>query len=305
MLFSDIFFMLFLGFLVIALAGPRWGERFTPDFRRGVDIVLAFDLSRSMDVRDCPPFPGSAQIGAISRIERGVGIAREFVTAIGDDARVGTAIGRGRGVVAVPLTYDSEVVLSFLDSLDSIAITGRGTNLQSLVNAAATSFQDAIPTRRVIILFSDGEEHSGSLRQAVERGRRAGITLAVVALGTEEGGHVPVEISQDAPDGILLAADGSPVISSRHSAVLISEAERSGGVYVSGSRDDAARVLTEYIHSLYAETRLLGHRREANPRWRLFALAAMTCLAVMKLMGFTRRQGRAARAGEGAKHFER
>ena len=294
MLFSDVFFMLFAGFLIVALAGPRWGVRIVPDFRRGVDVVLAFDLSRSMNVLDCPPFPASVGRSGqenISRLDRGIGIARELVEGLGD-VRIGTAIGRGRGVLAVPLTHDTETVLTFLYSLDSLSVTGRGTNLESLVNAAADSFQDAIPTRRVIILFSDGEELSGSFRQAVERARRAGITLSAVGLGTDEGGPVPVEAGPDAPDGFLLAADGRPVISTRHSDVLRNGADRTGGIFVSGSRNDAAQILAGYIDSLSAESRLLGHRREANPRWRIFVLAAMTCLAGMRVMGFSRRHPR-------------
>jgi Ca-activated chloride channel family protein len=55
MIMSDIFFLFFLGLLIVALAGPRWGIRIVADYRRGLDVVLAFDVSRSMNVRDCPP----------------------------------------------------------------------------------------------------------------------------------------------------------------------------------------------------------------------------------------------------------
>lgn len=309
MLFSDIFFMLFAAFLVVALASPRWGQRIVPEFRRGVDVMLAFDLSRSMDVRDIEVQQAGVHAAHfqmdnyISRIERAVSIARELVIDIGDEVRIGTAIGRGRGVLAVPLTYDSEVVLSFLYSLDQAGITGRGTNLESIVDAAAASFQDAIPTRRVVILFSDGEELSGSFQQAAERARRAGIVLSAVALGTLEGGFVPVEASAAAPSGFLLAPDGTPVISARQSGALVAGADRTGGVYVSGSRSDAAQVLSAHINALYAQTRLLAHRQESNPRWRLFVIAALTCLAAMKLMGFTlRHSGRTPHSGKG-RHY--
>ena len=305
MIIADVFFLLFVGFLVIALAGPRWGVRIVPDYRRGVDVVLAFDLSRSMNVRDCLPQgtrDRSAAQAGISRLDKGIGISRELVAVL-TDVRLGAVIGKGRGVVAVPLTYDSESLLTFLYSLDSLAVTGRGTNLESLVNAASASFQDSIPSRRGIILFSDGEALSGSLQAAAEKARKAGITLSTVGLGSDEGGPVPAEKGPDAPNGFIVAADGSPVTSARQSDILRNAAEKTGGVYVNGDRNDAAQILAGYINSLSAETRLSGHRREANPRWRIFVFAAMACLAGMRIMGFSRqRQGRhgAATAKGGA-----
>ena len=294
MLASDVLFILFAAFLVIALASPRWGYRMVPEFRRGIDIVLAFDLSRSMDIRDVQDIrDAELESGrSVSRIERAVGIARELVVAIGDDVRIGTAIGRGRGVLAVPLTYDSEVALSFLHSLDGTGITGRGTNLESIVDAAAASFQDTIPSRRVIILFTDGDELSGSFQQAAERARRVGIAVSAVALGSSEGGFVPVDTSADAPSGYLLSHEGIPITSARQSAALAAAAGRTGGIYIDGSSPDAAATLAAHIDSLDGQTRFMAQRREANPRWPLFVTAALLCLAGAKLSGFTIRRQR-------------
>jgi len=285
---SDFFFLLFAGFLVIALAGPRWGVRLVPDYHRGVDVVLAFDLSRSMNVHDCP-----AGQENISRLEQGLKIGRELAGNLGD-VRLGAAIGRGQGILAVPLTYDTETILGFLDSLDTQAITGRGTNLESLVDAAAGAFQDSIPSRRSIILFTDGESLSGSFQAAVEKAKKAGITLSAAGLGSDEGGKVPLDAPQDngkkPPEAFLLAEDGTPVISARQSGLLRSEAENSGGLYVDGNRNDASQSLAAYVKSLSSDTRLSGYRREANPRWRIFVLAAMVCLGGARLMGFNRRK---------------
>ena len=292
MIMSDVFFLLFTGLLIIALAGPRWGVRIVADYRRGVDVILAFDLSRSMDVRDCfpPQESGSAaKQEGISRLERALDIAGDLSVSLGD-VRFGAAIGKGKGVLAVPLTYDTETVISFLYSLDSMAITGRGTNLESLIGAASGAFQDSVPSRRGIILFTDGEALSGSFQAAAEKARKDGIALSIVGLGSDGGGKVPVEKSVDAPDGFLLAPDGTPVISARQTDVLRNGAERTGGVYISGSRADAARFLGTYTNALSAESRLTGHRREANPRWRIFVLAAMACLGGARLMGFSRRR---------------
>ena len=293
---SDIFFLLFLGFLIIALAGPRWGLRIVTDYRRGVDLVLAFDLSRSMNVSDCPPYR-SSESDSISRLERGMEIARELVALLGD-VRLGAAIGKGMGVLAVPLTYDTETILNFLYVLDSGSVTGRGTNLETLLNASLSAFQDSVPSRRGIILFSDGEVLSGSLQRALDKTRRAGITVSAVGLGSDSGGPVPLgsslsnEVGLEVLEGFLLRADGRAVISARHSDSLRSGAEKSGGVYVDGARDDAARLLASYVNSLSSESRLQGQRREANPRWRFFVLAAMACLGGVRIMGFSRRRGR-------------
>jgi len=297
MIFSEVFSLFFICFLVIALAGPRWGVRIVADYRRGVDVILAFDVSRSMNVRDCPPLSmprgtaGNPAEDSSSRFDRGREIAGDLVAALGD-VRLGVVIGKGRGILAVPLTYDSETVLTFLNSLDSMAVTGTGTNLESLIDTASSSFQDSIPSRRGIILFSDGEALSGSFQAAVEKARKAGITLSAVGLGSEEGGPVPVEKGPDTPDGFLLGADGMPVTSARQSDSLRSGAERTGGVYVDGSQNDAATVLTDHVNSLPAETRLSGQRRETNPQWRIFVTAALACLAGARLMGFSRRRRR-------------
>ena len=285
LIISDIFFLLFTGFLVIALAGPRWGLRVVADNRRGVDIIMAFDLSQSMNVADC-----SSEEKKISRLERGVEIAGEFSASLGD-VRLGAAIGREKGIMAVPLTYDIETIFYFLDGLDTGSISGRGTNLETLIDAAAASFQDSIPSRKAIVLFSDGETLSGSYQGAVERVRKAGITMSVVGLGSAEGGPVP-----SGPfamqRGFLLTEAGVPVNSAKQEAVLRFGADRTGGVYVDGNRLDAARALANYVNSLSAESRLSGYRREANPRWQIFIFSAMACLAGSRLLGFTRRRTR-------------
>ena len=291
MIISDTCFMFFLACLVIALAGPRWGLKIVTEYRRGVDVVLAFDLSRSMHVRDF-----SHGLGDVSRLERSKEIARELVLNLGD-VRLGAAIGKGRGVVAVPLTYDSETVLNFLHSLDSQGITGSGTNLESLTDAAIAAFQDSIPSRRGIILFSDGESLSGSFQKAVERARRAGVTLSVIGIGSDQGGFVPVEKGPSSPEGFLLGLDGKEIISARQAESLKRGAERTGGVYIDGGRIDAARLLAAHINSLMAESRLQGHRREANPRWQVFIIAAMLCLSFARVMGFSLRKGKKKSGG--------
>jgi len=284
---SDIFFILFASCIILAFSGPRWGTQLRIDNRRGLDLVLAFDISRSMDVRDCPPLQGRAGENS-SRLERALAIARELTLRL-EDVRLASSAGKGMGVLMVPLTYDSEAILSFLDSLDSSFLTGTGTNLESLIDAAMGAFNDAMNRRQGIIFFSDGEDLEGSLESALNRARARGIVISAVGLGSDRGAAVPVETSSASPGGVLLASDGSPIISSRQEKTLKNAAERTSGLYVDGLQHNAASALTDYLISISAES-LGNYRREAAPRWHIFTLAGLAFLGISRLLGFRRKK---------------
>jgi Ca-activated chloride channel family protein len=267
--FSSVLFWIFLACVITALAGPRWGRRMVMDYHRGVDVVLALDLSRSMEVRDI--------MNGASRLDRGIRIALDMAEASGG-IRFGAAIGKGKGVLAVPLTYDIETVVSFLEGLSSSVITGRGTNLETLINAASEAFQNSFPTQRMIILFSDGESWSGSLAGALDRFIQAEITITAVGMGTEIGGEVP----QDAP--VDEEGNTPAPISYRRSDVLQTMAERTGGVYVDGNREDAADMLTAHIRSFSPASGVKGSHIEAQAQWRLFVMIALLSLGGSKLL---------------------
>jgi Ca-activated chloride channel family protein len=262
---SKFFFRVFFACFIAALSGPRWGlERATGEYRRGLDTVIAVDVSRSMEIRDAlPAEAGSEQ----SRLERGLAIARQTVAAV-PGARFAAAISRGKGLIAVPLTWDNNAVLSFLEALDGSSLTGRGTNLESLIDAAAEAFQSSAPSTRAILLISDGETLSGSLRAALDRCNNNGITVAALALGSDEGNPVPGQ---------------EDLISRREAAVMRMAAERTGGIYVDGSRKDAVTVLAAHLRSLAPEAETRGNRRERKARWPLFITAAIIAFGISKL----------------------
>lgn len=262
-LFSGIFFSIFLASLLIALAGPRWGRRAVIEYHRGVDAVLAMDLSRSMEAQDTP--------GGTSRLDRSIQIALALAKASGG-IRWGAAMGKGRGVLAVPLTDDLETLTGFLEGLSGGAITGRGTNLETLMSAASGAFQDAFPARRMIILFSDGESWSGSLSAALEGLIRREITVIALGMGTERGGAVPQ--SEGEP----------PAVSYRRGESLRTLAERTGGLYVDGNREDAAELLTQRLQSFSPQSGAKGYHIEAQAQWRVFVILALLSLGGSKLL---------------------
>jgi Ca-activated chloride channel family protein len=289
---STIAFWLFLAGGIIALAQPRGGTRLVSETRRGVDVVFAIDLSRSMDVRDVVS-------GGPSRLGRAVSLITELVNNpwftsrnLGAGAvsgapgvRFGAAIGKGRGVLALPLTEDTEAIRGFLSSLSPSMITGQGTNLESLIDAAETAFQDAFPSRRRIILLSDGESLTGSLEDALNRAIAGEITLVTVGLGSGEGGAVPLRNGPAGPQDTLPGEDGRPVISMLRSDTLKDAAEKTGGVYIDGNRSNAAALLADYLSSLAApgSGTIRGFRRETRPLGYIFVIAALVFLGISKM----------------------
>jgi Ca-activated chloride channel family protein len=289
-LVSALAFWLFLACMIIALAQPRGGSRLVSEIRRGVDVIFAVDLSRSMEVRDA---------GGPSRLGRAAGLAADLVNhpwfanripgAI-PGIRFGAAIGKGRGALALPLTGDAEAINGFLSSLSGSAITGRGTNLESLIDAAAAGFQDAFPSRRRIILLSDGEALEGALNAAADRAAAAEVTLVAVGLGSGEGGAVPLG------DDALLGGDGRPVVSSLRSEALREAAERTGGFYIDGNRSNTAAQLAEYLSSLASgrdgapQGAAKGFRREKRPLAHVFIIAALILMGFSKVMEKGRRK---------------
>ena len=277
---SGLFFRLFLACLIIALAGPRWGiGQAAGEFRRGTDVVIALDVSRSMEIRD-----GYEETG-VSRLERGLSIAREVVTTA-PEIRYGAVIGKSGGVVAVPLSRDNGVVLDFLETAGTSSLTGRGTNLESLVDAAARAFVTSHPTVKVIVLVSDGEALSGSLKAAVGRCNQKGIIITAVAVGSDNGGEVP-----DA-QGIISRRDTAAMrMAAGFTGITGKGAARSGTAgdgfsgdgFIDGNRRDAAETLAAQLRSFAPEREISGDRKEHKARWFLFTVLAMTALGVSRL----------------------
>ena len=265
---SNFLFRVFIALAIIALAGPRWGTGFAAwEYRRGLDTVFAIDVSRSMDIRDVQT-GGNGQ----SRLERGLLIARESTAAV-SGARFAAAIGRGRGFLAVPLTWDNEAALSFLESIDGSSMTGRSTNLESLIEAAADAFQNSSPAQKAIVLVSDGESLSGVIRNALNRCVREGIIVNAVALGSDEGRSIQVEDNDP---------QSPSAISRRDSAVMRMAAERTGGIYIDGSHDGAASILSAHLLSLSTETGLKSSRSESKERRTLFIILAIIAYGASK-----------------------
>jgi Ca-activated chloride channel family protein len=262
---SRLFFCLFLCFLITALAGPRWGSgQAKNEYRRAVDVVIAVDVSRSMLARDGGP---AGNTESITRLQQGILIAREAVAALGG-MRFAVAVSRNRGIVAIPLTWDDGAVLAFLETIDGSSLTGKGTNLESLLEAGAGAFQPSHPSNRVILLVSDGEELTGSIRNALSRCNRNDITVSSILTGGDDGAPVP---------------GSDDIISRRDAAIMRMAAGLTGGIFIDANRADAADVLISHLRSLAVETEGPRNNETNKERWFVFLILAIMAYGASKM----------------------
>jgi Ca-activated chloride channel family protein len=213
---GDLFLVAALLAVGLALLGPLAGHRTVRATVSGVDLVVLFDVSRSMDARDTPP----------SRLERAVQLAAEVLDGLGGGDRAALAAFAGRGVLLTPLTPDVNALREMLSGIDSDLMQSRGSELGAGVREALTAFQEESPRPRVLLLLSDGEAPLGQDAGDLGAGEasRAGVRIVAVGLGTETGATIP---DHGVP---LLDASGRVVVSRRDTRRLAALARATGGV---------------------------------------------------------------------------
>ena len=167
-------------FLVLALTAPQFGAKLAMAQRKGVDVVMVLDVSRSMLARDVKP----------SRLQRAkYQIARLMERLQGD--RVGLVVFAGEARVRCPLTLDHEVLRTFLDVVDTRAIPVQGTAIGDALVLAASCFEEGERRHKAVVLFTDGEEHVGRSLEAGESIAAEGVRVFAVGMGTEGGELIP------------------------------------------------------------------------------------------------------------------
>jgi Ca-activated chloride channel family protein len=172
--------------LSCAAASPRWGTQLSAVRQEGSAVVFVMDISRSMGVSDVSPDRLSfASRYASLLVDRLEGIPCAVVLAKGD------------GVLAVPLTADHRSVLDLLGTLSPALLSSPGTDLGRGVRTALSAFPRNLASARTIILFTDGDETSGSLVDAARAVKSSGASLVIVGMGTARGTDIDIFPSSD------------------------------------------------------------------------------------------------------------
>jgi hypothetical protein len=201
-LLGSLSFLLFIFTFSLTAAIPYHGTRQVEVRMSGFDIAFAFDISRSMEVPDVKSDAPDVEVentqGAeientrgVSRLSRSIDSCENLI-AFENQRQSGTrfslSVGKGKGINTVPLTSDTvaiENTLAALEILSATGFTSRGTNLEKLVISAAGSFDESFERQKAVLLYTDGEELSGSLEKAVTQLGDNGIYVVIAGAGSQ------------------------------------------------------------------------------------------------------------------------
>jgi len=216
--------------LIVALSRPQFGASERKLTRRGIDLMIALDVSNSMLATDIKP----------NRLARAKEQLRQLILN-SRGHRIGIIAFAGAAFVQCPLTLDYGLALRILDAMDVGIVPLQGTSIGSAVNAAVDAFERAERGRRkrgaarrgarVLLLLTDGEDHDkAALEKAVERAAKAGIKIYAIGIGSPEGAPIIL------PDGsVKKDSKGRVVTSHLDYQTLERIAFQTGGVAVRGT----------------------------------------------------------------------
>ena len=208
-------------FLFASLLGPVLGYTQRRVVRRGLDLVVCVDTSRSMLAEDLRP----------NRLERALREVRGLFDQLAGD-RVSVVAFSGDARDVSPLTHDTSTLTDLLRYVSPDDNRVGGTDLGAAIDHALALFDGRTGAHEAIVLLTDGEDLSGRGREAAREAAERGIRVFVVGVGTRQGGKIRV-VGDDGRESFLVGPEGEEVVTRLEDETLRELAESTGGEYLS------------------------------------------------------------------------
>lgn len=210
-------------FLIIALVNPKMGTKMETVKREGIDIIFAIDVSKSMLAEDIAP----------NRLEKSKQLVSQIINQLGND-RIGIIAYSGNAFPVLPITTDYSVAKMFLQTMNPGMISTQGTSIDEAINLAATFVNKKDKTNKLLIIISDGEDHSDNSESAAEEAKKLGIKIITIGVGTEKGGTIPLK-RNGVVESLQRDQNNEVVTTKRNTDVLKIIAKTTKGGYVDGN----------------------------------------------------------------------
>ena len=274
---KTIFVVLAILFLILALTRPRWGYEWENLHQRGVNVIVALDVSSSMLAEDIKP----------NRLERAKRKISDLLDMMEGD-RIGLVAFAGTSFVQCPLTLDYGAARLFLSAIDTQLIPVQGTALGNAIKTSVKAFRSQEKKSKALILITDGEDQTGKALSAAKSASDQGVKIYTIGIGGEIGAPLP---NPSGAGGFRKNQQGEVILSKLDETTLQQIALKTGGSYVRSVTGDIDlnTIYKDQIKKNIEKKELKSERRkiwQERFQWFIFIalifLVAETCLSEKK-----------------------
>jgi Ca-activated chloride channel family protein len=215
-----------LAFLVVGLAGPKIGSSVKKVKRQGVNLLVALDLSASMNAEDVKP----------SRLKKAKYELNRLVDRLHGD-RIGLVIFTGNAYLQSPFTLDYSAFKLYLNIANTNQMPNSATNFKAALQTAAKAFKDLAVNHsnskasKVLLIVSDGGNHNKSYKKALASLKKQHVSIYTLGIGSTSGATIPIFGQSGQLEGYKHDRNGNVVTTKLHPGVLKQIAKQGNGQY--------------------------------------------------------------------------
>lgn len=259
-----------LCFMVLLLARPQFGTKVETVKRKGIETVIALDISNSMMAADVAP----------NRLERSKNIISRLVDGFEDD-KVGLIVFAGDAFIQLPITNDFISAKLFLESISPQLITRQGTNIKAAIDMATRSFSPREGVGKAIIIITDGENHEGGAIEAAKAAAEKGMMVYVMGVGSPEGAPIPAGRSND----FRKDREGNVIVTKLNEKMCQEIAAEGNGVYIRiDNTSNAQKILQKEVEKLAKADLDMAVYSEHDEQFQVMAWIAFVLLLLEMLL---------------------
>lgn len=206
--------------LIIGLANPQIGSKMEEVNRKGIDLMIAIDLSNSMLAEDLQP----------NRLLRAKQSISKLIDRLEGD-RIGLVVFAGDAYVQLPITTDYSAAKLFLSTINTDIVPTQGTAIGKAISLCIKSFDYSNNQSKAIILITDGENHEDNATEKAQEAKELDILVHTIGMGSEQGGPIPIK-KRNGQISYQKDNDGNTIVTRINEDMLKKIAQAGGGSYI-------------------------------------------------------------------------
>lgn len=261
--------------MIFSLAQPQYGFREETIIKKGTEIVVAVDVSKSMLAEDIKP----------NRLERAKRKLNDLIRILQGD-KVALVAFAGTSFLECPLTVDYEAFQIFLDYLEPALIPVAGTSIGNALETSIKAFSKETTKNKSIILITDGEDQEDSINSVMSTLKEKGIKVFSIGIG--KGGGAPIPTTE----GLKTDESGKTVLTKLDTKTLENLSKETGGLFIrSVSGDiDIKKIYDSIKASMEDKEFASGKKQIWENRFQIFLGLVFLLLVFESFLGGTKKK---------------